>query len=176
MELNTPSKIESHAQMTKENIMPYVPSEKTDGESQDRNILDPLAQQLADGIAKVASGYKYDGAFLGELNYALTRLIQHLPRSLQQHQGFKDEIRYWMYAGIVGVLVDVKDEYKRRVNVGYEAAQIEKSGDCYDTPYYTRLVDVVDPAGTKIGTMEVQLKRTQETLNIDKLPLKLVLQ
>lgn len=156
--------------------MPYVPSEKTDGKSQDRNILDPLTKQLADGIAQVAATYKYDGAFLGELNYSLTRLIQHLPRSLQEFQGFKDEIRYWMYAGIVGVLVDVKDEYKRRVNPAYEAAQIEKSGDCYDTPYYTRLVDVVDQQGIKIGTMEVQLKRSPETLNIDKLPLKIVLQ
>lgn len=156
--------------------MPYVPSEKTDGKAQDRNILDPLAKNLADGIAKVAASYKYDGAFLGELNYSLTRLIQHLPRSLQEFQGFKDEIRYWLYAGIVGVLVDVKDEYKRRVNVAYEAAQIEKSGDCYDTPYYTRLVDIVDNAGTKIGTIEVQLKRTDSTLNIDKLPLKMVLQ
>lgn len=156
--------------------MPYVPSEKTDGLAQDRNILDPLAKQLADGIAKVAATYKYDGAFLGELNYSLTRLIQHLPRSLQEFQGFTDEIRYWIYAGIVGVLVDVKDEYKRRVNTGYEAAQIEKSGDCYDTPYYTRLVDVVDQQGVKIGTMEVQLKRTDSTLQIDKLPLKIVLQ
>jgi hypothetical protein len=156
--------------------MPYVPSEKTDGIAQDRNILDPLAKQLADGIAKVAAKYKYDGAFLGEMNYALTRLIQHLPRSLQEFQSFKDEIRYWMYAGIVGVLVDVKDEYKRRVNVAYEAAQIEKSGDCYDTPYYTRLVDVVDKTGAKVGTMEIQLKRTIETLSIDKLKAYLVLE
>lgn len=154
--------------------MPYVPSEKTDGVSQDRNVLEPLIKNLADGIAKVASSYKYDGAFLGELNYSLTRLIQHLPRSLQQFQGFKDEIRYWMYAGIVGVLVDVKDEYKRRVNAPYEAAQIEKSGDCYDTPYYTRLIDVVTQSGAKVGTMEVQLKRDSKTLNIDKLPLKIV--
>jgi len=154
--------------------MPYIPGVKTDGKSQDRNILDPLAKALADGIAQVAAGYKYDGAFLGELNYSLTRLIQHLPRSLQQFQGFKDEIRYWLYAGIVGVLVDVKDEYKRRVNTAYEAAQIEKSGDCFDTPYYTRLVDVVTENGTKIGTMEVQLKRTPETLVLDTLPYKLV--
>jgi hypothetical protein len=156
--------------------MPYVPSEKTDGKAQDRNILDPLAKALADGIAKVAAGYKYDGAFLGELNYSLTRLIQHLPRSLQEFQGFKDEIRYWLYAGIVGVLVDVKDEYKRRVNVGYEAAQIEKSGDCYDTPYYTRLIDVVTKLGEKVGTLEVQLKRSDSTLNIDKLPMKIMVE
>lgn len=154
--------------------MPYVPSEKTDGVSTDRTVIDPLAKALADGIAQVAAKYKYDGAFLGELNFALTRLIQHLPRSLMQYQGFKDEIRYWMYAGIVGVLVDVKDEYKRRVNPAYEDAQIEKSGDCYDTPYYDRLIDVVDTAGKKYGTMSVRMKRSPETLAIDKLPVKII--
>src|SRR5690242_4834149 len=107
--------------------MPYVPSEKTDGKSQDRNILDPLAKALADGIAKVAANYEYDGAFLGELNYSLTRLIQHLPRSLQESKGFKDETRYWLQAGLFGVLVDVMLEYKIRVNQAYEIAQIEKS-------------------------------------------------
>src|SRR5437762_14257379 len=104
--------------------MPYVPTN-------DRPELDTAAKNLAEEIAIVSKKYKYDGAFLGELNYSLTRLIQHLPRSLMTHCGFKDEIRYWLYAGIVGVLVDVKDEYKRRVNTAYEAAQIEKSGDCY---------------------------------------------
>ncbi len=143
--------------------MPYVPT-------QDRPSLDRIAESLASEIAAVSKKYEYDGAFLGELNYALTRLIQHLPRKL----GLVGEIRYWLYAGIVGVLVDVKDEYKRRVNTAYEAAQIEKSGDCYDTPYYTRLIDVVREDGSKIGTMEVQMKRDDFTLSISKLPLKLV--
>ena len=35
---------------------------------------------------------------------------------------------------------DIKDEYKRRVNSAYEAAQILKSGDCYDyVPFRTQL-------------------------------------
>lgn len=154
--------------------MPYVPSEKTDGKSDDRTLIDPIAEQLADTIAKVASGYKYDGAFLGELNYALTRLIQHLPRSLQKFQGFKDETRYWLQAGLFGVLLDVVLEYKRRVNVSYEAAQIVKSGDCYDTPYYTRLVELVDETGKLIGHQEIMVKRSEDTLNIDVMPCKLV--
>lgn len=155
--------------------MPYVPSEKTDGKAQDRNILDPLAKALADGIAQVAAGYKYDGAFLGELNYSLTRLLQHLPRSLQQFQGFKDETRYWLQAGLFGVLMDVVLEYKVRVNQAYEIAQIEKSGDCYDTPYYSRAVEVVDEAGKRIGHIYVNMKRGEETLNKDILDGKLVL-
>lgn len=154
--------------------MPYVPSEKTDGKAQDRNILDPLAKNLADGIAEVAAGYKYDGAFLGELNFALTRLIQHLPRSLQEKQGFKDETRYWLQAGIFGVLTDVMLEYKMRVNQGYEIAQIVKSGDCYDTPYYSRAVEVIDEEGKHIGHVYVNMKRSEETLKCDVLPQQLV--
>ncbi len=46
----------------------------------------------------------------------------------------------WVYAAFVGALEDVKDEYKRRANTAYEAAQIRKSEDCYDTPYHTELV------------------------------------
>lgn len=68
-----------------------------------------------------------------------------------------------------GVLQDVSAEHKRRVNVAYEAAQIVKSGDCYDTPYYTRLVEVVDKDGKHVGHFEVMLKRSEETLNKDLL-------
>ena len=150
--------------------MPYVPSEKTDGKSQDRNILDPLAKALADGIAQVAQAYHYDGAFLGEMNYALTRLIQHLPRALQQYQGFKDETRYWLQAGMFGVLMDVMLEYKVRVNQAYEIAQIEKSGDCYDTPYYSRVVEFLDETGKCVGKGYVNVPRSAATLEIDKMP------
>lgn len=155
--------------------MPYVPSEKTDGKSQDRTILDPLAKALADGIAGVASNYKYDGAFLGEMNYALTRMIQHLPRSLQEACGFKDETRYWLQAGMFGVLMDVMLEYKMRVNQSYEQEQIKKSGDCYDTPYYSRTVEVVDDLDKHIGYVYVNVKRSDDTLNVDILPQKLTL-
>lgn len=147
--------------------MPYVPSEKTDGKSQDRNVLDPLAKQLADGIAQVAAGYKYDGAFLGELNYSLTRLLQHLPRSLQQFQGFKDETRYWLQAGLFGVLLDVVMEYKVRVNQAYEIAQINKSGDCYDTPYYSRVIRIVDEGGNTVAEFYGNMKRDASSLNKD---------
>lgn len=156
--------------------MPYVPSEKTDGKSDDRTILDPLAKQLADGIAKVSEKYKYDGAFLGELNYALTRLLQHLPRALMQQCKFKDETRYWLQAGLFGVFLDVVLEYKRRVNTSYEAAQIVKSGDCYDTPYYTRLVEVVRKDGTQVGFQEIMLKRGDDTLCADMVKGKIILE
>jgi hypothetical protein len=149
--------------------MPYVLSRKTDGESTDREVLDPLAKQLADGIAEVAKKYQYDGAFLGELNFALTRLIQHLPRSLMATGQSKDETRYWIQAGLLGVLFDVALEYKVRVNQAYEIEQIKKSGDCYDTPYYSRAVEVVDQNGAHVGEIYVNMRRSDATLGEDVL-------
>lgn len=221
--------------------MPYVPSKKTDGKSQDRNIIDAaveawaqaavlrigknfslireysrsfmkVAKKLKDysrrggvaagdgvvaggdpetGVAAaiygLGEGYGYEGAFLGELNYAITRFIQRVPQIKVQQGEWKDEIRYWLYAatvealtlaadktkdfeiGVGGVFVDIKDEYKRRVNTAYEAAQIVKSGDCYDTPYYTRLIEIRNTRGELIGYQEIMLKRGEKTVNEDVL-------
>ena len=220
--------------------MPYVPSEKTDGKSQDRVVIDAqvellardlaistpnnfdvltayktffalLAAQLHDaqrypgdapsnGVANAiwqeGKKYGYDGAFLGEMNYALTRLIQRVPQIKVELGQWpeKNELRYWLYDvtiaaltyaavhfvydeyGIGSIFEDVKDEYKRRVNTAYEAAQILKSGDCYDTPYYTRLIEVVDEEGQLIGHQEVMLKRSLETVHLDLLPYRIVVQ
>jgi len=128
------------------------------------------------------------GAWLGGLNYSLTRLIQVVPKKMVEKDKWKGEFRYWLYAqtvgalersalyidsigraktswgfhegdwvidGIVGVLIDVKDEYKRRVNTAYEAVQIKKNGDCYDTPYRTELKEVKDEKGNIIGYQEI---------------------
>jgi len=147
--------------------MPYVPSEKTKPAATDRAILDPVAKLAADKIAEVAAGHKYDGAFAGELNFFLTRILNHLPRSLMEKQGFKEEIRYWVQPLMYGVLLDVVLEHKRRVNVAYEAEQIVKSGDCYDAPFYTRLAEIVDENGKHVGYQEVMLKRDPSTLTSD---------
>jgi hypothetical protein len=142
--------------------MPYVPSKKTDGKSTDREILDVAIEGLAKAICDVSIPYKYDGAFLGELNYSITRLIQRIPQIMVDREIFKSALRYWIYAGIVGVLIDIKDEYKRRVNTSYEAAQIVKSGDCYDTPFYTKLVEIIDQTGKVIGHQEVMIKKEDD--------------
>lgn len=214
--------------------MPYVPSLKTDGKSDDRKRIDAKVElvanyiakkadsnfdilflyknifeqvgddltrlhdhipgtssgifaELADTIFDVGKKYNYEGAFLGELNYAITRLIQRVPqlKVKLKHWPEKSEIRYWLYAvttealfwaadhfknsgvGISGVFIDIKDEYKRRVNTAYEAAQIVKSGDCYDTPYYTRLIEVLDDNGKLVGHQEIMVKRSEETLHED---------
>ncbi len=226
--------------------MPYVPSVKTDGTSQDRNILDaavelaaaeatkkitnnfsltevykdvflsvakwqftrPLEDQvpkdkkgmfaLAMAIHSTGESYGYEGAFLGELNYAITRFIQRVPQMKVADESWlpKDEIRYWLYAATIGALLsveaqvrsvgiaasdniaavfhDIKDEYKWRVNRSYEAAQIVKSGDCYDAPFYSRLMEVVDESGTLLGHVDVYLARSEETLGVDVLNGQLV--
>jgi hypothetical protein len=147
--------------------MPYIPSNKTPGMQDDRGVLDPIIKQLAIAIADVSSRHNYEAAFAGELNYTLTRLIQEIPRELVKKGCIKEELRYWTQPLLYGVLLDVALEHKRRVNVAYEAAQIVISGDCFDSPYYTRLVEVVDKQGNVIGHQEVMVKRSSKTLNSD---------
>ena len=211
--------------------MPYVPSKKTDGVSDDREVIDvavlntakTLAEKftrnndvnnllkgvifrIGDELDALSKGaellnlheitkvvweqglkYEYEGAFLGELNYAITMLIQEFPQQLVKSGKQAQALRYFIYAltvqalvnasthfasntfGIGGVFEDIKDEYKRRVNTAYEAAQIIKSGDCYTAPYYTRLIELVDEDGQVIGHQEVMLKKSNETINLDVL-------
>jgi len=156
-----------------------------------RLFKDKPANALVYSIMDISKEYKDkagdDGAFLGELNYSITRFIQEVPKVKVARGEWKSEFRYWYYActaealliashealkiktGIAGVFDDIKAEYKRRVNVAYEAEQILKSGDCYDGPFYTRLVRVVDENGNLIGHQEVMLKRSEETVNLDEL-------
>lgn len=148
-------------------------------------VAETMPYALANDIYEVSQIYGYEGAFLGELNYAITRFIQRVPQIKIANGDWKesDELRYWLYActvdalismtqlntglGISGVFEDIKDEYKRRVNTAYEAAQIVKSGDCYDAPYYTRLVEVRDESGKLVGHQEIMLKRSESTLSRD---------
>ena len=148
---------------------------------------------LAKAIYETGEKYGYEGAFLGELNYSITRFIQRVPQIKVERGDWKEELRYWVYAatieaitgaayetrelglGISGVFEDIKDEYKRRMNTAYEAEQIIKSGDCYDGSYYTRLAEVVDEDGKHIGYQEVMLERSDETLHKDVLDQRVVL-
>ncbi len=142
------------------------------------NIRDD-AERLAYQIFVGASKYGHRGAWLGGLDYALTRLVQVVPAKMMKQKAWKEEFRFWIYiqtAGaleraamtvhsqdeddwvsdaLVGVLMDVKDEYKRRVNSAYEAFQLRKSGDCYTTPYRTEIADVKDDKGNVVGYGEV---------------------
>lgn len=172
-----------------------VLTELLNGWYESRYIKDTPEASLARTIYDIGLTYGYEGAYLGELNYAITRLIQRVPQIKVALGDWNDEFRYWVYAATASALIyasrryfekdddrwalggvfgDIKDEYKRRVNTAYEAAQIVKSGDCYNTPYYTRLAGVVDEAGKLIGSVEIMLKRDPTTLNIDTLPFNIV--
>jgi hypothetical protein len=225
--------------------MPYGPSEKTDGKSQDRNILDEAVEMLsldivemvesngdvrylydsffydiayyciskelpkthqndiainfAKTVLEVGASYKYEGAFLGELNYSITRVIQRVPQLLAEKGkcGLSKgkELRYWLYAmtvdaligvanrllacgyntkGIAGVFEDIKDEYKVRVNKSYEIAQILKSGDCYDTPYFNKVVEIINKDGKVVGHTYIELTNDGENYKLDKMPFRII--
>lgn len=155
-----------------------------------------LENGLARAIYEAGAKYGYEGAYLGEFNYAFTRFIQLVPQIKVQRGDWqeKDELRYWLYAetvsalrfaenhtehfdiGVDGVFRDIKDEYKWEVNRSYEIAQIIKNGHCYSSPRYCRPVEIVDDDGKHIGYIEVHLKRSEETLHKDVLDGKFVLQ
>ena len=157
----------------------------------------PLAEsgevkKLAQAIYEVSKKYEYEGAYLGELNYAITQFIQLVPNYKFEGFVWDQELRYWIYVctvdvlvwasrktedlgiGVSGVFVDAKDEYKRRVNAAYEAEQILKNGDCYFASYYTRLVEIVDEEGKLIGHQEIMMKRSDGTVNCSLLDVQLV--
>ncbi len=138
-----------------------------------------LGQQILEAAKKSSDGLGWFGGF----NYSITRLIQAVPHIMVVNLEWQAEFRYFLYAltagaieqsaieirtrqvpanlewvvnGLVGTLFDVKDEYKRRVNISYEAIQIKKSGDCYDVPFRTEVVEVKDPDGNK-GYQEIMM-------------------
>ena len=106
----------------------------------------------------------------------------HTTDEMLVRRAWDESLRYWIYAqtvgaltrtayelharmaddfvgnGLTGVFEDVKDEYKRRVNSAYEAAQILKSGDCYEfAPFRTQVVPAkVDEVA---GYQEVMLPK-----------------
>jgi hypothetical protein len=163
----------------------------------DKNIkFDSRAKLLAKEMFDIGMSRDHRPAWLGEMNYSITRLIQIVPRKMVERGVWKDEFRYWIFAqtagaleraaleinkqnidekltyilnGMVGSLFDIKDEYKRRVSSAYEAVQIRKSGDCYDGPYHTELEDIKDAGGKIIGYREIMKEYGQslEDKNIE---------
>jgi hypothetical protein len=109
-------------------------------------------------IAAIELGNSDSSFWAGDLNYSFTRIIQLVPKNLVRAGTWQKEFRYWSYAAtagaleraavaadrfpddvedwiktvLTGVLFDVKDEYKRRVNAPYEEKQIAMNGDAYD--------------------------------------------
>lgn len=121
--------------------MPYIPNEPkikeydTDShKTPNREILDPIIDELVDKLTQMHKAYGYDAAFAGLFNYTITRMFT---KFLLDNN---ERIRYWHSPIIRGVLQDVGDELYRRVFVPYEDVQIEKNGD---VPEYLKLQDTI---------------------------------
>ena len=140
-----------------------------------------LGQQLFDVAKRKGGSIRVD--WLGNLNYVVTRLIQIVPRMLVTKDMRESEFTHalylltssaieqtaleirtrrlppnieWVLDGLVGVLFDIKDEYKRRVDIAYEAVRIKSLGDSYDTPFRTEVVEVTSGNGNK-GYQEIMM-------------------
>ena len=180
VEQGQPAEISSHYRRTFMETAEFI--------SQSERNRKPLArsssERLAQTLLEKAAPYGIQGGWTGELNYALTMLIQKVPHWMAKRGVWEEALRYWVYAqtvgaltrtayalhacsendyignGLTGVFEDVKDEYKRRVNTAYEAAQILKSGDCYDfVPFRTCLVPVT--VGNTKGYQEIMLPKQE---------------
>jgi len=96
--------------------MPYIKSHQ-------RQEIDALIDQLAQGIIRQAEKSGDFAAFAGILNYACTRLaLQIVRRQFGQ-------MRYWLIAIITGIFKNIADEFNRRVAAAYEDKQMAISGD-----------------------------------------------
>lgn len=125
------------------------------------NAYQTLGLKIVRGISSTDS-YEIRMGWAGDLNYCITRILILLPKKLMLLGILKKEFAYWMYACFVGALfeianivadtsgqddirgclagvfIDIKDEYKWRVNRAYERIKIQENGDCYkDAPFYT---------------------------------------
>jgi hypothetical protein len=157
-------------------------------EAMPRTPAQRLGHQIFDVAKRKGGSIRVD--WLGNLNYTTTRLIQMVPHIMVTKHGWQTEFseplylmtagaieqcaleirtRYvppnieWVIDGLVGVLFDITDEYKRRVNIAYQAVQIKKLGDSFDAPFRTEVVER-DIAGNK-GYQEVM-----KDYSVDKEP------
>lgn len=142
------------------------------------------AKEIGKVIMSNSRKSETQGGWHGELNYAITRLIQWVPFEMHRRKEWDQAFRYWLYAqtvgalvrtsyeiddkfgnewvanGLAGVFEDIKDEYKRRVNTSYERLQISKSGDCYEkSPFKTQLTEF-EHNGIK-GWIEIMLPQEE---------------
>lgn len=93
--------------------MPYIKEDI-------RTRLDDSIDMLA---LKICNESLDDVDFAGILNYSVSRLITKILSTK-----FK-KLRYWHSPMIRGILMDVSDEFYRRIMVPYEDKQIVNNGD-----------------------------------------------
>jgi len=84
----------------------------------ERKAYDNLVTEIEKNLASVVREN-----FSGHLNYVITKLISEIIYRWPQNYDF--------FNTIVGVLDNVKDEFKRRILNPYEDYKIKENGDVY---------------------------------------------
>lgn len=92
--------------------MPYIKAAR-------RQALDHCAEE----ISQFLKNTNFEGAYLGELNYFMTRLLLGTMKSVN------GPIRYWQAVAVLGTLEAMKIEIYRRWIGPYENKQQEINGD-----------------------------------------------
>jgi len=96
--------------------MPYI-------DKNDRNILNPHIETLAEQIINLTKNKASDAAFAGLLNYSISTLAMSI-----LNKQFKT-LRYWQIAILTGVLHNVATEFYRMIAVPYEDIQKDNQGN-----------------------------------------------
>lgn len=96
--------------------MPYIAQSA-------REKFDPLIEELSNSISAEAVDAGDETVAAGHLNYVITRLILSVFRMLFTRR------KYWHFALIKGLLVDVSDEIARRLQIDFEENKKELNGD-----------------------------------------------
>lgn len=93
--------------------MPYI-------HQQQRKLYDKLINDL---VYEINYNVKNDVDLAGVWNYIITSLIL---RTIKYKYG---KIRYWMNAFVKGVMIDITDEFHRKLTGSYENIKIDENGD-----------------------------------------------
>ncbi len=113
--------------------MPYIAHGR-------RKALDAYVDSL---IAYIKQE-NFEGAYIGDVTYVLTRLLLGLFRSIN------GKLRYWQITAIRGILASVTSELHDRVFAPYEAAKCSESGDILEFVQYDLDLQVdEEPAANK---------------------------
>lgn len=93
--------------------MPYIKQE----------LRDQIDNNIETLVHNINSLSKTDVDFAGILNYTISSLVSQILLSKF------DRLRYWHSPMVRGVLMDVADEFYRRIVSPYEDEQIKNNGD-----------------------------------------------
>lgn len=155
----------------------------------DNYQMEDPANKLGKEILNEGKKYDYKEAWLGELNYSITRLVQVVPKKMVESGHWQNEFRYWIAAltmgsleqaklevakitspdrhkwivdGFVGTMACVSSEYYRRAVAPYESVQIVKNGDAFTTPHRSDPIEHINARDNSSGFIEMHRESKPE--------------